>query len=637
MNNRHLFLIAPALLAGAHAPSILAEEAEATPRIVVTATRTEQPVEDVNASVQVIDKETIESYSGNSVTEILKYATGVEVAERGNETQISVRGMDSGQTLILVDGLRRTDKASGSVITNLQVEDIERIEIVRGPMSALYGSDAMGGVINIITSKPEEGVRSGLDLTVGQTDDGQRETGIIGGFVNWGSKETGHRISFERRSRGDYRDDPDSIATDLRDEERDNITYRGSHALNASDELTWGAEYAEQDDIGIGYDAKNDVTLDRIETEERYHLNAGYEGLVGGGIAALTVGHGEADSTSQKSATDSDDTTSTKSEAQAQYTFWPHDAHTLNVGYGFLGEGFDSTAISGEESRDVHSIFAQDQWALADRVGLTVGVRYDDYSDFGSATSPNLSLAWRPGPWTLRAGYGEAFRAPTMMELYADLLLQKKIREGNPDLQAESSATVEAAVARSFRRGNVELVLYRTEADDLIQRYDVKKTYTTNKKGDKVIDEWIESYINLDSATIRGAELTWDLRPSTAWWLDGSVEYLDAEDDATGDPLTGRAEWRVKVTGNARAGAATFRVRFNYTDDYLHSGEDSDDYYSDFASVDLRMDYRLSRVHTLFMGVDNVLNREVPDNMVAHGAFSDPGAQYLYAGYRGRF
>ncbi len=635
MKCRHLLLISPVLLVTGYGSPVAADED--VPRIVVTATRTEQPIEDVNASVEVIDREEIESYSGNSVTEVLKYATGVEVMERGNETQISVRGMSSGQTLILVDGLRRTDKASGSVITNIQVEDIERIEIVRGPMSALYGSEAMGGVINIITAKPQEGTRSGMDLTVGQTDDGQRETGIAGGFINWGGDTTGHRVSFESRSRGDFRTDPESIETDMREEERNNLAYRGRYALNDADELTWGAEYAEQDDEGVGYDAKQDIELARIETEERYHLTAGYDGLVGSGIAALNVGHGVADSTSQKSATDWDDTTSTKDEAQAQYTFWPHAAHTFNVGYGFLGESFDSTAIGGEETRDVHSVFLQDQWMLTNEVGLTVGARQDDYSDFGSATSPNVTLAWRPGPWTLRAGYGEAFRAPTMMELYADLLLQKKTRVGNPDLDAETSRSVEMAVARSFRRGNVELALYQTDADDLIQSYDVLKTYPTTPRGE-VVDEWIESYTNINSARIRGAELTWNVRPATFWWMDGSMEYVDAEDADTHESLTGRAERTVKVTGNLRTGAAIWRLRGKYIDDYLHSGDNADEpYYSDFATVDLRLDYRLAASHTLFMGVDNILDRDVPDNMVSHGATSDPGVRYVYAGYRGRF
>ncbi|SCZ67023.1 TonB-dependent receptor plug domain-containing protein [Thiohalomonas denitrificans] len=603
------------------------EEVAEAPNIMVTATRTEQAVEDVNASVEVIDRAQIESFSGDSVTEILESATGVDIAERGNETRVSLRGMNSDQTLILVDGLRRTDKASGSVITNIQVEDIERIEIVRGPMSALYGSDAMGGVINIITAKPEAGTRYGFDLTLGATDDNQRETAILGGYLNWNTGRAGHRLSFEGKNRGDYRTDEDNPDTDQREEERQSVAYRGRYALNDSDEVHWGIEYAEQDDEGVGLDTRGNP-VDMIETEERHHLSLGYEALVAEGVAALDFGHGVSDSTSDKGTSNPDDTTSTKDEVQLQYTFWPTSAHTTNVGYGFVGEEFDSTAIAGSEDREVNSAFFQDQWAMLEQVDLTVGARYDDYSDFGNATSPNLSLAWRPGPWTLRAGYGEAFRAPTMMELYADYSLAQKDRIGNPDLDAETSRTVEAALARRFGRGNIELVVYRTEVDDLIQKYFVKPT-----------PRRIESFQNIDSAEIDGIELSWRFRPAGTWQINGSVEYLDAEDADIGEPLDHRADLTAKLDGSVRFGPTTYRLRVNHTHDYLgNDGISSlDSYYSNFTSVDFRLDYQLSRQHGLFFGIDNLFDETVPDNMQAGGAPSDPGARYFYTGYRSRF
>ncbi len=603
------------------------QDFEDLPTITVTATRTEQPVEDVNASVQVIDLDRIESYAGNSVSEILESATGVDVAERGNETRISLRGMNSEQTLILVDGLRRTDKASGSVITNIQVEDIERIEIVRGPMSALYGSDAMGGVINIITSKPREGFHYGFDVTGGATEDGQRGTGNGGGYINWGDHGLGHRISFETRSRGDYQADESQPDTDKRSEERRNVSYRGQLELNETDQLRWSAEYAKQDDEGIGLDPKgNPVPM--IETEDRYHLSLDYEGLMGGGTTALSLGHGSAESTSDKGTGNPDETTSTKSELQAQYTFWPVRSHTINIGYGLLDEEFESTAINGAENRNVNSLFLQDQWNIVPEVNLTAGGRYDDYSDFGSAISPNVSLAWRPGAWTLRGGYGEAFRAPSMMELYADYSLAKKRRVGNPDLDAETSRTLEAALGRRFGNGRVELVVFHTDAEELIEKYFVQTNPT------------IESYRNIDKAEIDGVELTWHYRPAGTWQLNGSVEHLDARDAETGEPLTHRADFTIKMEASLRIGQGTYRLRMNHTQDYLgFDGITSNEtpYYSDFTSFDFRLDYRVAKPHTLFLGINNLFDNEVPDNMEAGGSPYDPGARYVYGGLRTRF
>ncbi|MFA7634028.1 MAG: TonB-dependent receptor [Thiohalomonadaceae bacterium] len=610
----------------------VAQDADEVPRIMVTATRTEKPVEDVSASVQVIGRQTIESFSGRSVTEILGFATGVSIAERGNETRVSLRGMNTNQTLILVDGLRRTDKISGNAITNIQVEDIERIEIVRGPMSALYGSDAMGGVINIITSKPQAKTTYGMDVTVGGTDGGQRETATIGGYANWGAEQLGHRVSFELGSRGDYRIDPDSIDTDRRDEERRSLSYRGQYQMSKTDVLRWGAEYARQDDEGIGLGTDGIAPVDMIETEDRYHVSLGYDWLLGDGLAAVLLGRGVADSTSQKSLTESYGTTSTKNEAQMQYTFWPHEAHTLSAGYAFLGEELESTAISNAEDRKVNSVFLQDQWDMTTEVNLTAGARYDDYSDFGSATSPNVTLAWRPGAWTLRAGYGEAFRAPSMMELYADYALTRKDRVGNPDLKPETSNTREAAVAYQFGKGNVELVVFRTKAEDLIQKHWLKPATRTTRG--------IESYQNIDQAEIDGVEFAWALRPVGTWQFNGSVEYLDAVDATTGEPLTHRADITIKLDSSVRFGPATYLLRVNHTQDYFGvDGVSSTNtpYYSDFTSVDFRLDFRLAAYHGLFFGVNNLFDEKVPDNLEAGGSPYDPGARYYYAGYRARF
>jgi outer membrane cobalamin receptor len=132
--------------------------------VFVSAARSEQSLDAVNASVEVINAEKIRTFAGRSLSEVLQYATGTLVRDSGSSSSFSLRGQDSDKTLILVDGLRRTEKYAGANLNNIQLEDVERIEIVRGSMSALYGSDALGGVINIITRGPQKGSTAGVRL-----------------------------------------------------------------------------------------------------------------------------------------------------------------------------------------------------------------------------------------------------------------------------------------------------------------------------------------------------------------------------------------------------------------------------------------------------------------------------------------
>ena len=617
----------------------MAQEVTVAPQVVVTATRLESPIEEVNASIQVIDRATIESFSGRSLGEILQYATGITISDRGQATRIEIRGMSSGHTLLLVDGMRRTDRVTGSVITSLQLEDIERIEIVRGPMSALYGSDAMGGVINIITRKPGDGSSFGIDITAGGTDDGQRESLLLGGFANWLGMRSGHRLSFEAKDVGDYRLDTREEPTDLGQQRRYNLAYRGNYTINLTDTLAWGLEYGEQDDSGIALintgSGNNPVwePAPTLDTEERYHVSLNYDALFGEALGSFSLGHGVSDSASDKG-DELLEATSIRDEFNGQFTLFPLEQHTFSIGYGYVGESLDTTTIEGKKSRNVNSLYLQDLWRLGAATELTLGVRHDEYNDFGSATSPRIGLAWRPGAWSLRAGYGEAFRAPTLMNMYAEVRKSKKVEYGNPDLEAEKSRTAELAVGYRFGLGQSELVVFRTETRDLITKYDVLKQYN----GMGVLTNWEQSFRNIDKAEIDGVEWVTTLRPTTIWRVESSVEYLDARDAATREHLNGTAEWTLRLDNILSIGAAEYRLRLHRQVGYWGSGEaDGENTRSDHTTVDIRIDYALSQQHSVFMGVDNILDEREPDNMLWGGSPSDPGARFVYAGYRGRF
>ena len=175
----------------------------------------EETIEDVQATVEVLDQKTIQGLSGRSVPQVLNEAAGITVKDTGSTSQIRMRGFDDGHTLILVDGLRRTGAYGSSDLSGIMLEDVERIEIVRGPMSALYGADALAGVVNIITKKAVKEDSASVTIIGGMAQNGDRETGIVRGSANLGGETISHAFSVEAKERDEYRLDQSTATTDL--------------------------------------------------------------------------------------------------------------------------------------------------------------------------------------------------------------------------------------------------------------------------------------------------------------------------------------------------------------------------------------------------------------------------------------
>ena len=593
-------------------------------QIMVTASRTEQAVEDVNASVQVIDAEQLEAYSGRSLSEVLQFATGTVVRDLGSSSSISIRGFDYGHTLLLVDGLRRTEKYAGSNINNISLENVERIEIVRGPMSALYGSEALGGVINIITRKPTGEVRSSVKTTFGQAEGGQRESFLLHGTTEWGGERMGNRIGVEVKRRRPFREDESSPVTDLNEEQRTFLTYEGTLNLNESDQLSLTAEYLEQDDSGLAFGT---TYYERVEEEERYFLALKYSGLVGEGVLDVQGGYGSSDARVNRGTTLDETTVFNQRQVEADYAIQLNPRHMINAGVGYRLDDAEISTLSSRAEREVYDLFLQDQWDITDSVNLTLGGRYDRYSDFGSTFNPRFMLSWRPRAWTFRFGYGQGFKAPTLLNLYmTDMIRGPYVIRGNPDLQPEESKSFEAGVAYAFERGRVELSLHDSKIDNLIEAQ-----LTGNNIG------WRSEmlYGNVSRAEIQGAEavLNWRLVGKDS--LRFSVEYLDARDGTSGDRLSERPRWKASASLSQHFGPLRVEGRIRHIRDFWATYDRTvPNYNSDYTTMDISLDYQLNQGLSLFGGIDNLFDADLPENMAWRGTPDDPAARYYYAGVK---
>jgi len=604
--------------------------------VFVTASRHEQALELVNASVQVITAETMRTFSGRSLTEVLQFATGVLARDSGSSSSLSLRGQDSDKTLILVDGLRRTEKYAGANLNNIQLEDVERIEIVRGPMSALYGSEAIGGVINIITRGPAKGRQVGVRAMAGQADGGQRDTLVLGGFGNWGDGDLGHRLSVELKRREPFRlASSDPRITDINRERRDFLSYRGD-VRTAAGHFDWGMELARQDDDGTGLGRTGDP-YQKIEHERRDFLNGGFRGRVGRGELSLRLGYGESDASVNRGTTQNELTLLKQAQAEGQYAFEAFRDHLTTAGYAYRRDDADISTNSRRAIRDVNALFVQNAWSFRPDADLTLGLRHDDYSDFGSKAAPRLALAWRPERWTLRAGLGKGFKAPSLLNLYMTSILRGRYDlRGNPYLQPEESTSGELAAGYRFDRGRVEVVAHRANVTNLIA------SVPTGARGPgcgatptPATSCQIQEYRNVGKAVIQGIEAGGQYRFDQAWRIEGSIEYLNARDGSSDARLTDRPTWsgRLALRWHRERWQADLRLRHTHhwyaADPGILGGVP---FTSNYTVAALRLAYGLDTRSELYLGVDNLANRLPPANQTSRGTPDDPGARFVYLG-----
>jgi outer membrane receptor for ferrienterochelin and colicins len=619
-------------------------DASALEPVVVTATTREQPIQDVQASVQVIGPKALQGFAGTSLTEALQLATGVDARPNGTSTFLAIRGFiaNAGNpVLVLVDGLRRTAKYGTTNLNLIQVEDVERIELVRGPMSALYGADATGGVINVITRTPRPGEAFGgsVRLLYGATDDGQRDTVITGATLTGGSERTGHRLSVEKRSRGLFRyPGTPAWTADLADIDEAFVTYNGVLALAPEHRLAWTLEYADQDDTAPARTTRPPVTsFTGFERERRVFGALRYAGVVGPGLLSVDAARGRSDASTTRSFPTIETTDYDQSQVQARYVF-DVGAHTITTGAGVIRDELDVSIVPTVAKTTNRFVLIQDQWRFAKDWGLLAGLRHDDFTTFGGATTPRISVAWSPGPLQLRIGYGEGFRAPSSLEQYARFVRGRFLIVGNPTIQPETNKAWEVGAAWRTANLSAEWVLFRSDVENLIQTVN-----TPARPGDPAGVTTRSSYTNIGQALLKGSELSGSWRMAGPWSALGGWDWLDATDAATGARLTQRARHTVRAGLRWESGDWRVDLRGRYLRDYWASVQVTPPAptppptSSNFGTADVKVTWAIDRSWTAAVGIDNLFDRRQPANYSATGSVQDPPGRFLYVSGHYRF
>jgi vitamin B12 transporter len=588
--------------------------------IVVTATRLETPAREVGSAVSVISGESLERLKREFILEALRESVGVSIAQNGGpgeEASVFLRGANSEHTLVLLDGVALNDPVNPSRsadLAHLYADNIDRIEILRGPQSPLYGSDALAGVVNIITKRGRGPARFALGTSGGSFGTYAGQAGVSGSTA---------RFDYSLGLTG-FTSRGISAASALRpgNSEKDgyrNLTLSGRVGVRLRQNLDVeliGRSVAARTDIDNFGGAYGDDPNNRQDYRSRF-LKAQVRGLflrnrweqrLAISVIDSRRTHDNPADTLHPQESESGVFKSRLLTVDWQNNLFVHASHTVTAGleirqergesdYHYFSFGQDFPSLFPLERAATTGLYIQDSIRLADRLFAAAGIRYDHHSRAGNALTYRLAPAYIiPATGTkIRASLATGFKAPSIYQLYAPGTIYGPI--GDRNLRPEKVTGWDAGIEQSWLDGRVRTSLgyFRNDFEDLIDF------------------SFTQGYVNVGRALSRGVEAELEARPLEDVSMSLLFTHLDARDTVTGQRLLRRP----RNTASAVL-RCDFLGRWSATLSYDYAGDRRDIEYSAYSSIPVSLSPYglLNGVLTflaapglqLFARVDNALN-----------------------------
>lgn len=606
--------------------------------LVVTATRTATPIEKVGASVTVLTQPAIEASQAISVVELLTQTPGVNFTRNGGpgaSTSLNIRGAETQHTVVLIDGVKLNDPSStqgGFNSGNLLVGDISRIEVLRGAQSTLWGSQAIGGVVNIVTADPTVPFTTSVDV-----EGGARQTGYLRAGIGGAGDKVVWRVAggfystdgFSAYKTGKENDGYHNTGLSGR------LRYKFSDAVSAEVRSVWSkgkndfdgfagdsSEYGRTEELVV-YTGLNVALLDG-----RWNNRLGY---------AYTDTDRENINPLRPTAPLTFDAVGKNRRWEYQGVFAVTEAITATFGAESekarmrtrSPSTFDPNPAFKAGKVGVDSVYGQLQAELVQGLTLTAGVRYEDHDTYGSHTLGQVAAAWalNEGNTVFRASFGQGFRAPGLYELYSEY--------GNLNLAPEDFDSWETGVEQRFFGGKARAsaTWFHREADNEI------RFFSCTGGADLLCAPGGVSrfgyYNNVQKTKAQGLELVGEVKPVAGLTITGNYTYTDAQSESgasKGKQLTRRP----KTMGNLSVGyrwpvGLTTTVAARYVGK-TYNNDLNTQVVKAYTLVDLRAAYSINATYEVFGRVENAFDKDY-QTILNYGT---PG-RGAFLGLRARF
>lgn len=549
--------------------------------VVVTPTRTARSADETIAPVTVITRADIEATGASSLPDILRAAAGVELSTNGaygKATGIFVRGTETDHVLVLVDGVKLYSATLGrSSLELIPVDQIERIEVLRGPRASLYGAEALGGVIHIFTRNGQAASGARLSLGYGADSTSDASAGFSGSTDN-----TKYSLNVNR-----FDTDGIDVTDDaqLDDDAYENTSVSGAVVLNSAATTEFGLNflYSTGD---TAFDNSFDVADAVHDSEFDQHVISGHASFKPSTnwASSLRLSTSEEDRDSFRNSVFESNFATTRNELSWQNDVVVAGQHLLTAGVDYSDDKVDSTTNYDVDSRDNTGVFLQWQGSY-DRQGVVVAIRHDDNEQFGGQTNGSVDYRFDINAGLrIRAGAGTGFKAPSFNELYFPDF-------GNASLGVEKVKSSEIGLQGDVAGGQWSVTYFDSEIEDLI-----------------TFDNATFLPANVAQAEISGLEL--DYRGEVAGWtLSAGLNSLRPKDTATGNTLVRRARTNFRVAAGKQFGPVETNASVSYSG---HRFDDSanEERLDSYVLANLSGRWHLNEAFNVETTVENLLDED---------------------------
>jgi vitamin B12 transporter len=521
--------------------------------VVVTASRIDELLKYSPDSVTIVTESEIQEKGKQTVVDVLRDVPGVFIKQSGShggEEEIYIRGTNSAHTLIMIDGMQVGDpmKSSGKIkITDISTDNIEKIEIIRGAQSVLYGSAAIGGVINIITKKGRGKPKYYVSAEGGSYETLREKAGVSGSTDRIYYSASLSRLDTKGISKAE--EELGNIEEDYYHDTNLSARFGGriSETIRANLSVRHSESSMDFDNTGVDADKVMDTTITSVSTNLDQDLCDWWQQVVKLGVTDV-----KREYMNQGAFNNSFE--GTNKAASWQHNFFIGDIDTVTAGFDYQEEEGESKSSSGSnipgKSVDTKSFFIQNKLTPFKGLSFTLGARHDDHQTFGGEDTYKGALAYffeKTGT-KIRGSYGTGFRAPSLYQLYSNY--------GDTSLKPEGSKGYDAGIDQELLGGkvSVSLTYFHTEIDDMIEW-----NWNTSK------------YYNIGEVRTEGWETVFSYRPTKNVSLHAHYTYTDAKNETEGGSNNGKyLQYRPQHTGGAELNIRPLeQLNLNFSAQYV--------------------------------------------------------------------